>query len=95
MAALLAGASGLLARPAFAANQTVAFVPKFTSDPYFVSANQGAQEAGKELGLTVQYNGPVDANVAGQVDIVDRLVSVAASMRSRSARSTRPRSHRR
>ena len=71
---LLAGTSGLLGGPAMAAGQTVAFVPKFTSDPYFVSANQGAQEAGKELGLTVEYNGPVDANVAGQVDIVDRLV---------------------
>lgn len=71
---LLAGTSGLLSGRAFAATQTVAFVPKFTSDPYFVSANQGAQEAGKEVGLSVQYNGPVDANVAGQVDIVDRLV---------------------
>ena len=71
---LLAGTAGLLSKPAFAAGQTVAFVPKFTSDPYFVSANQGAQEAGKALGLTIQYNGPVDANVAGQVDIVDRLV---------------------
>lgn len=71
---VLAGATGLAGGPAFAAGQTVAFVPKFTSDPYFVSANEGAQEAGKELGLAVQYNGPVDANVAGQVDIVDRLV---------------------
>ena len=70
----LAAASGLVAGPARAAGKTVAFVPKFTSDPYFVSANQGAQEAGKALGLTVEYNGPVDANVAGQVDIVDRLV---------------------
>lgn len=73
-AGLLAGAVGILGRPALAAASTVAFVPKFTSDPYFVSANQGAQEAGKALGLTVTYNGPVDANVAGQVDIVDRLV---------------------
>lgn len=70
----LAGAAGLFPGPALAAGKTVAFVPKFTSDPYFVSANQGAQEAGKGLGLTVEYNGPVDANVAGQVDIVDRLV---------------------
>ena len=71
---LLAGASGMLVRPALAAGSVVALVPKFTSDPYFVSANHGAQEAGKALGLTVHYNGPVDADVAGQVDIVDRLV---------------------
>jgi rhamnose transport system substrate-binding protein len=73
-ASLLAGASGILSRPALAAGSTVALVPKFTSDPYFVSADRGAQEAGKALGLTVHYNGPVDADVAGQVDIVDRLV---------------------
>ncbi len=71
---LLAGAAGLITRPALAAAQTVAFVPKFTSDPYFVAANKGAQEAGKELGLKVEYNGPVDSNVSAQVDIVDRLV---------------------
>ncbi|WP_174275249.1 substrate-binding domain-containing protein [Sphingomonas bacterium] len=52
----------------------IAFVPKFTSDPYFLSANQGAQEAAREVGVNVLYNGPVDANVAGQVDIVDRLI---------------------
>jgi rhamnose transport system substrate-binding protein len=73
-AALLAGATGLLSQPALAAGSTVAFVPKFTSDPYFVSANHGAQEAGKALGLKIEYNGPVNADVAGQVDIVDRLV---------------------
>lgn len=68
------GPSGKAAGGGGKGGATVAFVPKFTSDPYFVSANKGAQEAGKALGLTVQYNGPVDANVAGQVDIVDRLV---------------------
>ncbi len=69
-----AGALSLAACAGKGGGKTVAFVPKFTSDPYFVSANQGAQEAGKALGLTVQYNGPVDSNVAAQVDIVDRLV---------------------
>ena len=49
---------------------TIGLMPKFTSDPYFVAANQGAQEAAKELGITVEFNGPVDADVSAQVDIV-------------------------
>lgn len=71
-----AGALGIagLAGCARRSGTLVAFVPKFTSDPYFLSANLGAQEAGREVGVNVLYNGPVDANVAGQVDIVDRLI---------------------
>ena len=52
----------------------IALIPKFTSDPYFVAANDGAQEAAKELGVTVEFNGTVDANVAAQSDIIDRFV---------------------
>jgi rhamnose transport system substrate-binding protein len=72
---LLAASAGALSAPVRAASQKViGLVPKFTSDPYFIAANQGAQEAAKELKLTVQYNGPVDANVAAQSDIIDRMV---------------------
>ena len=48
--------------------------PKFTSDPYFVAANGGAQEAAKELGVTVEFQGPVNADVAAQGDIIDRWI---------------------
>lgn len=72
---LLAASAGSLLSPARAAGQkVVGLVPKFTSDPYFIAANQGAQQAAKELNLTVEYNGPVDANVAAQSDIIDRMV---------------------
>jgi rhamnose transport system substrate-binding protein len=72
---LLAAAAAAVLTPARSASQKViGFVPKFTSDPYFIAANEGAQQAAKELGLTVQYNGPVDANVAAQSDIIDRMV---------------------
>lgn len=60
--------------PASAAEIVIGMMPKFTSDPYFVAANQGAQEAANELGVTVEFNGPVDANVAAQADIIDRWV---------------------
>lgn len=60
--------------PASAKDIVIGMMPKFTSDPYFVAANKGAQEAAKELGITVEFNGPVDANVAAQADIIDRWV---------------------
>ena len=68
--------SGIGAQMAFAQDSgiKIALIPKFTSDPYFVAANEGAQEAAKELGVTVEFNGTVDANVAAQSDIIDRFV---------------------
>lgn len=52
----------------------VAVVPKFTSDPYFVAAKKGAQKAADELGIEMTFNGPVDADVSEQADIIDQLV---------------------
>ena len=66
--------SGLISGSADAAEPIIGMLPKFTSDPYFVACNKGAQEAAKELNVTVEFNGPVDANVAAQADIVDRWV---------------------
>jgi rhamnose transport system substrate-binding protein len=78
---LVAGAGGLIAlatqsacRPGSGRKKVVGMIPKFTSDPYFIAAEQGGQEAARELGLTVQYNGPVDANVSAQANIIERMV---------------------
>jgi ABC-type sugar transport system substrate-binding protein len=49
-------------------------VPKFTSDPYFVAAEEGAREAARELGMELTFNGPVDADVSRQADIIDQFV---------------------
>jgi len=62
------------AMKASAEDVVIGLIPKFTSDPYFVAADKGAQEAAKELGYTVEFNGPVDANVATQSDIIDKFV---------------------
>lgn len=53
---------------------TIGMLPKFTSDPYFVAVNEGAQEAAQELCVEVDFNGPVDADVSEQADIIDRWV---------------------
>jgi rhamnose transport system substrate-binding protein len=75
---LLAGAALAISMfgisTAMAAEPVIGMMPKFTSDPYFVAVDKGAQEAAKELGVKVDFNGPVDANVAAQADIVDRWV---------------------
>jgi rhamnose ABC transporter rhamnose-binding protein len=73
-AAWISLAAAFGASPASAQDVVIGMMPKFTSDPYFVAANKGAQEAAKELGVTVEFNGPVDANVAAQADIIDRWV---------------------
>lgn len=63
-----------LGATAQAENINIALIPKFTSDPYFVAANAGAQEAAEELGVTVEFQGPVNADVSVQADIIDRFV---------------------
>lgn len=52
----------------------IAMIPKFTSDPYFQAADKGGQEAAKELGIQYTFNGPVDADVSKQSDLVDQYV---------------------
>ena len=65
---------GPLSRSARAAQDVIGMCPKFTSDPYFVAVNSGAQDAAKELGVTVEFQGPVNADVAAQADIIDRWI---------------------
>ena len=60
--------------PAADGNYRIAVIPKFTSDPYFVAVDVGAKEAADELGVEVTFNGPVDADVAAQSDLIDQFV---------------------
>jgi rhamnose transport system substrate-binding protein len=73
---MLIGAYSLFSCPdsTFGQTKKIGMLPKFTSDPYFVAVNQGAQEAAKELNVTVEFNGPLDANVAAQADIIDKWI---------------------
>ena len=52
----------------------IAMVPKFTSDPYFKAAEKGGQAAAEELGVEMEFNGPVDADVSKQADIIEQFV---------------------
>lgn len=52
----------------------VAFVPKLQGVPYFEAMNTGGQAACAELGCEFLYQGPVEADAAGQADIVRSFI---------------------
>ena len=41
---------------------TIGVIPKSTRNPYFEDCRLGAQEAADELGFTLSWEGPVEAN---------------------------------
>jgi rhamnose transport system permease protein len=50
---------------------SVGVVPKSTRNPYFEDCHKGAQEAAEELGFTLRWEGPPNADVERQVQIVE------------------------
>ena len=52
----------------------IAFVPKLQGVPYFEAMNTGGQAACEELGCEFLYQGPVEADAAGQADIVRSFI---------------------
>jgi ABC-type sugar transport system substrate-binding protein len=74
-ALLLTGCSGKpddSARPASPRQAVVkvGFIPKLTGIPYFNACKRGAEEAAKELGLELLYNGPSETDVDAQVRLI-------------------------
>ncbi len=62
------------AQPAGGA-KTYVLVPKNLGNPYFDTANNGAQEAAKELGVTVNYQGPAAADATQQIQLLNSLIA--------------------
>lgn len=65
--------------PATGGGKTFALVPKNLGNPYFDTANKGAQEAAKELGVTVNYTGPATADATQQIQLINSLISQKVS----------------
>ncbi|UPG62718.1 autoinducer 2 ABC transporter substrate-binding protein [Metabacillus endolithicus] len=55
-------------------NYTVAIIPKVINIPYFNAVEEGAMEAGKDLGVKVIYKGPTIADSEHQIKIIDELI---------------------
>jgi len=56
------------------AKYTVAFVPKIKNIPYFQACQRGAEEAGRELGINVVYDGPTKAEAGPQIDFLKNWI---------------------
>src|SRR4051812_15076675 len=72
---------------------TVALMPKSKGNAYFVSCNQGAEEAQKELGVDLLFDGPTDPDPAKQNEIVENWTTlgvdvIAAACENREGIST-------
>jgi len=71
----------------------VAMMPKAKGDPYFVSCRQGAEQAAKELGAELLWDGPTDLDPAKQNEIVEAWITrgvdvIAVSVENKVAIST-------
>ena len=75
---VLALSTALLA-PAMAADK-IALVVKSLGNGFFDAANQGAQEAAKELkNVEIIYTGPAKATAEGQIEIINSLIAQKVS----------------
>ena len=63
------------AAPAAGGGGTYVLVPKNLGNPYFDTANKGAQDAAKELGVTVTYQGPATADATQQIQLLNSLIA--------------------
>ncbi len=54
---------------------TVAMMPKSKGNAYFIACKKGADEAAKELGVRLLWDGPTDPDPAGQNAIVDGWIT--------------------
>ncbi len=89
------------ARPAAGAASTksserrlvIAMMPKAKGDPYFVSCRAGAEEAARELGVELIWDGPTGLDAARQNEMVENWITrgvdvIAVAVENRAAMST-------
>jgi rhamnose transport system permease protein len=61
--------------PASGQKAVIALMPKAKGDPYFVSCKQGAEEAARELGVELLWDGPTDLDPAKQNEVVEAWIT--------------------
>src|SRR5215470_1760263 len=71
----------------------IGMMPKAKGDPYFVSCRAGAEEAARELGVDLIWDGPTSLDAARQNEIVEnwitrRVDAIAVAVENRAAIST-------
>jgi ribose transport system substrate-binding protein len=60
----------------FAQSKTIVFIPKSTSATFYLFLVKGARDRAKELGYTIDYQGPAnEADINMQVDLVRNITA--------------------
>src|SRR5258706_6817316 len=59
---------------------TVALMPKSKGNAYFISCKKGAEEAAKELGVKLLWDGPTEPDPAKQNEIVETWITRGADV---------------
>jgi rhamnose transport system permease protein len=72
---------------------TIAVMPKAKGDPYFVSCRAGAEEAARELGVDLLWDGPTSLDAAKQNELVENWITrkvdaIAVAVENRGGIST-------
>ena len=72
---------------------TIAMMPKAKGDPYFVSCRAGAEEAARELGVDLIWDGPTGLDASKQNELVETWITrrvdvIAVAVESRAGIST-------
>lgn len=86
-------ASSSEASPSSSRQLTVAMMPKSKGNAYFISCRKGAEEAAKEVGCKLLWDGPTDPDPARQNEIVETWITrgvdvIATAVENRDALST-------
>src|SRR5580704_15998064 len=55
---------------------TIALMPKSKGNAYFISCKQGSDEAAKELGVELLFDGPTDPDPAKQNEIIENWITL-------------------
>jgi rhamnose transport system permease protein len=81
------------ASPAGNQRPVIAMMPKAKGDPYFVSCRVGAEEAAKELGVELIWDGPTGLDAARQNEVIDNWITrkvdvIAVAVENRAGIST-------
>jgi len=59
---------------------TIALMPKSKGNAYFISCKQGADEAAKELGVELLFDGPTDPDPAKQNEIIENWITLGVDV---------------
>jgi len=74
------GAVGSTGQPAGSRKSVIAMMPKAKGDPYFISCRQGAEDAAKELGVELLWDGPTDLDPAKQNEVIEAWITIGVDV---------------